>query len=1023
MKKRLICLLLCLVMVLSMVLTSCSDKSEEEAKDDISDAASETAMTLSMWVVCEEEVSADNAAAVTKAINAITNSKFKTQLAINFLTEDVYREKLEEAIIAFEASDFNQNRDEEEEVETEEGETGEQETVTDETVTNDLGMTVIKYPELLANQVDIIYIAGEDMYIDFIEKEWLADLDTELSVSSKKLKEYISGTLLAAAQVEGTTYAIPNNRTIGEYTYMLLNQELMKKYNQHAYWEQGMIDGFYNDNLYSFLNLVDLFEEDVIPVDSSYEDCLNLLAHFWYIDNDYSVKLDKFSVFGYHYDNMQDLNRGSVALGFESLFANDEFAEDFLKLNEFRMKDYFRLENDTRSQVAVKFTTGDATILSEGKYVEDGVTYYPVVVGYPTATSNDIYGNMFGVCAYSLSVSRSMEIVTYLNTNPEFRNLLQYGVKDLHYTVSNSADGNVVIKRNPNEAFKYQMNIYATGNTFIAYPDPKENMAPDIWESGKEQNRSSLVDPLLGFDLKDFTLEDAVEDDSISLDDDGYNISYTTGHSKELVSENSNVLKQWFASCDAQGKGMYMLRTTSSEEVYQRNVYYIYNTNVEKSVIVKVDDDAIMVEKVDPKTGNTSMEQVGVTVTLEYVNGTEDSDTAGYELTVVSVDCNKNGQVQMKYSVEGGAAADFITTENDGRIAIDFMKTEKYDISVYELTKATVLKNPTLIDWVLNTEDNNKGLNNYLMTNETDLGNGKKEVVYVVYRSKLVQDTTLTVQPTGDASNLVLDFRYDAPGDPLGDDALDYLFTYVSIIADSDVEISCKPSLTYYETIAPEKEGDDPTQVLRYVTETFKKTDVKDPSYDRLGNLDTDLVKFMKKVNDAVSEIIEKHYNEIRSTYLSKLERAKTDKERKAAWDTASSNLEKLVEDLQNLFSVDENALNAATRLNFPQIYTDLNSATYKGVFITDDRTNKPKEEDLAQFRRNVRALASNVIVEYNVTRPDGKFDPEFDDIRPEDFVYFDSPYMIYYTWATKYGYWPKSSNQGTTTPEAEATA
>jgi hypothetical protein len=40
-------------------------------------------------------------------------------------------------------------------------------------MTNELGMSVIKYPEALANQVDIIWIGGEDgedMYLSFIEE-------------------------------------------------------------------------------------------------------------------------------------------------------------------------------------------------------------------------------------------------------------------------------------------------------------------------------------------------------------------------------------------------------------------------------------------------------------------------------------------------------------------------------------------------------------------------------------------------------------------------------------------------------------------------------------------------------------------------------------------------------------------------------------------------------------------------------------------------------------------------------------
>jgi len=990
MKTRLLCLLICLIMVMSVVLTSCSEKSDEDAKNDISDAASEAAITLSMWVVCEEEISADNQAAVTTAINAITTSKFKTKLAIEFLTEDVYRSRLDVAIAEFVKSRENiePEEDVEDEVETEEGETESTEIITDATETNDLGMTVIKYPELLANQVDILYIAGEDMYIDYINNGWLAELDTELQVSSKKLKEYISGTLLAAAKISGKTYAIPNNRTIGEYKYMLLNKELMQKYNQHAYWEQGMIKGFYNENLYSFLNLVYLFEENVVPVDSTYEECLNMLAHYWYIDGeDYSVDLNKFSVFGYHYDNIEDLNRGSVALGFESLFSNDEFAESFLKLNEFRLKDYFPTKNDSRTNVAVKFITDDATILGDGKYVdEDGTEYYPVVVGYPTASSEDIYGNMFGVCSKSLSVSRSMEIVTYLNTNSELRNLLQYGVKDLHYSLVETADGTEVVKRNTTDSFKYMMNIYATGNTFIAYPDPKENMGPDVWENGKIQNRNSLVDPLLGFDFKGFMDEsfaDTDEEEYVMLDEDGYNVAYTTGYSKSMLGQNTT-LKNWLATCDEQGAGVYALKTYEVIDGNLRMVYYLYNStiNTSESVTVSIGETPIMADKEDPKTHQIVQEQVGLNLSLTYSTSKIASDTRGYEITVLSVDTTKNGQVNLTYKVNDGTPAAYTTTEQATRVAFDFMNTQTYSIKTYELTRSTVLKNTTLINWVLDKHENASTTSpeNFLLTCKKTLENGKKETIYVILRARMATVTTLNVQPTGDSKNLVINFNFaENPDAAFEPGMLDYIFTYVSVIHDSNVKVS------------PAVSKDD-------IAATFKSIDEAEIQYDRFGTLDTDLIKFMQEVNDAIPDIFEKNFQKIQRTYTEACENA-TEIQRKAALKTACDDLEGLIGEFQKLLSVED--MPSYSRTAFPKIYNDIR------VFCVDDRTDKVKAETLAQFHRNVCSLASYETVPYKVTSPSGQFDPYGNNEGTEAFVYFDSPYKLYYEWMKKYNFLP----------------
>jgi ABC-type glycerol-3-phosphate transport system substrate-binding protein len=210
-------------MLLSLVLTACSSKDTEEAAENISDEASEAAKTLTMWIVSENELSNDTIKLVSDELNAITKSKFKTQLVLKFLTKDVY-----ESTLSGEISNYEKAKENSGEIATE---ATTDVAVTDATETLANGMTIIKYPETVPYQVDIIYIAGEDMFLDYVDKGWLSALDAELSGSSKKIKEYVSDTLLSAAKLNGTTYAVPNNNVIGEYTYMLLDKELMEKYS------------------------------------------------------------------------------------------------------------------------------------------------------------------------------------------------------------------------------------------------------------------------------------------------------------------------------------------------------------------------------------------------------------------------------------------------------------------------------------------------------------------------------------------------------------------------------------------------------------------------------------------------------------------------------------------------------------------------------------------------------------------------------------------------------------------------
>ena len=152
MKKRFACLALCLVMLLAVVLTSCGN-SEDDPTGGIVDQVQSKSLT--MWVVSENEVSAETARAVNTALNTITRSRFKINLLVNFLTEDEYEQVLGDTIRAYEDSrneldpSYVPPAQQTQEVVTDEnGET----MFVEETETNEYGVTTTKYPAFLANQ-------------------------------------------------------------------------------------------------------------------------------------------------------------------------------------------------------------------------------------------------------------------------------------------------------------------------------------------------------------------------------------------------------------------------------------------------------------------------------------------------------------------------------------------------------------------------------------------------------------------------------------------------------------------------------------------------------------------------------------------------------------------------------------------------------------------------------------------------------------------------------------------------------
>ena len=321
MNKRLVCLMLSILMLLTCVLSSCSTTTKET--EDEGSAVDNSAKTIVMWIIAGEGSDKEAQEAVSEAFAKITKAKFKTNVVLKFCTEEEYYEKLEAAIEEAQRDiEMQEKADKElrkyiklhkdegksreeltkqfyidfpeyakyQKVEEDEDDENAKETE-EETETNEYGITQIKYPEPKENQVDIFYLSGYERYLEYYNSEWLASLSEELSTSSKKLNDYISASLLQGVQIEGGVYAIPNNVPIGEYTYMMIDKELFDKYYQKIDKVNSVLDlnTFLNDVRNHNLDAGKTAEDEgyVVPLASTYQECLKMLCWYWdlnYVD-------------------------------------------------------------------------------------------------------------------------------------------------------------------------------------------------------------------------------------------------------------------------------------------------------------------------------------------------------------------------------------------------------------------------------------------------------------------------------------------------------------------------------------------------------------------------------------------------------------------------------------------------------------------------------------------------------------------------------------------------------------------
>ena len=1010
MNKRLIALFLCLVMMLSVFLTACAEDSEEDAKNELEEAKVASNMTLTMWIVSESPVSEEIRTDVSKAINSLTKAKYKTQLEIQYLSEEEYFSKLTDAMEAYKQAKKQQNADKP--VET--GSDGEPVgTTVEEIITDEHGMYRDNYPLVLENQVDIIYIgdvndgegnllmSGQQMYNKLREGDWLAALDEAIKGDAKKIKEFVSPTLLSAVQEKGATYAIPNNNVIGEYTYMCLNKEMMDCYSLQGHLTRGSIKSFANEYVYQFINMISIYEKgDLLPVDATYEECLAFLAYYWNIDTeDYSINSNEFSIFGTPLFGAQP-SRGQNAVGVQSLLENEEFNSHYLALNKYRLsdkdnakagKDSFYFRNDANKDrdydaYGVKFVKGtlaELTVVDGVSYYDEGdVRYYVVPVEYPMATAEDIYGNMFAVASTTLSVDRSMQIVTYLNTNTDIRNLLQYGIEGQHYTIENGTVSRVADKYGN----YYDMDIYATGNAFLAYPEPA--MDPAIWENGKKQNRDSLVEPLLGFDLAEYASTATQFGIPVTVTSaKPYSTTFRSGLNKDVLSQDA-VLKAWIEECDAKEPGVYVFRSrekTVNNEFAE--ILYFYNTTGAYRFSVES-------EEVPKDTGT------GYYRNNTYVYTEDPALFGSYTLTMV-YDINliryegQNKVVQREMDGDEEASRTECTYEEtfkytDTRYGFDLYNTESYKLAVHG-------------DLYLGDFYDNKDIFNELLALYEDEGTSKANLgfywvdttsseekdyhSFILYRKNITHTTLIDVVPTisGNRINLVVNYDErpgseitDPPGYGIEKDVRPgkrYMIYYITLETDKGVTASV--SYNVGQTTPEEELESKFTHEFLKDTATLKMDKLdKVIDFDAKGMLNTELVKYMAELNDIVKGL---------------LDNCETPEE-----------LEKMLGYVSLLLNSDEQLVSVYR--NFPA--EDKDDPLYH---VYEAFLSVVKDEHSAVYEKKFGELFYQIthITNYG-TMQDVKEElsgiPEIvDEYRP----LFYSPYGIYYLWMEAYQYLP----------------
>lgn len=516
MKKKIVCLMLAILMVLPL-LVGCSNEGDI---DDINKEAERYTNTLNVWLITESKLVVDASAVilsgitpkkeslnlltdaekatvaamteeqkaawyqvwqVSDSINKLTKANYRTQLNLKYFLEADYYAAVEAAFAKHEENIAAGNV--------------QVENKTEETILNEYGIPELKYPTISDYVVDILFIGDQAKYVQYANNQWLADLQGHLTDSAIKLNSYVSSRYLTAAAINGLVYALPNNHGVGEYIYMLADKELMNSYTG-SLSDSTLYDSDFRDYL-DYVYATYTGSDKIYPIYTENQDGKIEIdyAHYWNFDLNSAPGIavqnpDQFSIFGDAYVDTKLLENAN-------LLTDANYMKALANKVHYEGTDGYVTTN-AADKAAIKVVKGSWEM--KAQYEAQG--YEVMVVQYPQLTDEEIYSSMFGIGAYSVSETRAAEILTYLNTDAEVRNILQYGIEDVNYTLETvTVNEKDYVYAKATKDNVYLMDLEKTGNTLIAYPNDPDDVLR--LEYDKKQNYEMIAAPTLGLNFSD----------------------------------------------------------------------------------------------------------------------------------------------------------------------------------------------------------------------------------------------------------------------------------------------------------------------------------------------------------------------------------------------------------------------------------------------------------------------------------------------------------------------------------------
>lgn len=325
-------------------------------------------------------------------------------------------------------------------------------------------------------QYDVAFSWSDDYLSNALAGNFL-NLAPYLAEDHLDLYDAVDPRFWTGATVNNGIYGVPTNKELATPLHFLFSRELAEKYDIDVTKYTTL------ESLRPLLRIMKQEEPDCIPLffDSSGAELMSLMGYEYVAGSNTPLMVKA------------DDPDAKICNFFET-----EAAQSMLNLLHL----YYRagyINQDAPLRTSFSRFPDEKVFCRVSSSGPDSSASFSIDFGYPivavqaanaVVTSDSTLGGVMAVNAHTQHPEEAVTFLQAVNTDPDVRNLLNYGIEGVHYTLTENDQVDIISQN-------YRGAPYTQGNWFILKTSVNER--PDKWDIYQEFNEEVISSPVLGF--------------------------------------------------------------------------------------------------------------------------------------------------------------------------------------------------------------------------------------------------------------------------------------------------------------------------------------------------------------------------------------------------------------------------------------------------------------------------------------------------------------------------------------------